>query len=92
MAKLEVEIKLDTEALVRELKEVAEKIEAEEMEQAEKDRLNAWMFSWRGGMMCSNCYTTFSDELVYMNRDYPIGDWKPTFCPECGKRMKKEEG
>lgn len=80
MAKLEVEIKLDTEALVRELKKAAEKIEAE------KDRLNAWMFSWRG-MMCSNCYTTFSDELIYMNRDHPIGDWKPTFCPECGAKL-----
>ena len=87
MAKLEVEIKLDTEALVRELMEAAEKIEAEEMEQTEKDRINAWLFNWHG-MVCSNCHTTFSDELVYMNRDEPLGTWIPMFCPECGAKVK----
>lgn len=86
MAKLEVEIKLDTEALVRELKEAAEKIEAEETKRAEQDRPDRWIFDWRG-MTCPICYTTFSDELIYMNRDNPIGIWRPAFCPECGAKL-----
>lgn len=85
MAKLEIEVKLDIEALVKELKEAAEKIEAEEMEQAEQDRPGRWIFDWQG-MTCSKCYTIFSDELMYVNRENAI-DWVPTFCPECGAKL-----
>lgn len=82
MAKLEVEIKLDTEALVRELKKAAEKIEAEK---ESGDHPGRWIFDWQG-MTCSKCYTIFSDELMYMNRENAI-NWVPEFCPECGARL-----
>lgn len=39
-------------------------------------------------IVCSECKAEYSDEIIFMNRDFEHSDLN--YCPNCGSRMTKE--
>jgi DNA-directed RNA polymerase subunit RPC12/RpoP len=42
----------------------------------------------RTNIICSNCGAKYSDEIIFMNRNFKYEDLN--YCPYCGARMDKE--
>lgn len=63
---------------------VAKLIDAAPTIEAEPVRHGRWNDE-HGDLCCSVCKTRFSDEIVFMNRDYDYKSLK--YCPECGAKM-----
>ena len=54
---------------------------------AEPVRHGQWIDD-RTEMVCSECKAVYSDELVFMNKDFKFDD--PPYCPNCGAKMDAE--
>ena len=50
-------------------------------------RCGHWIDSYFN-IACSECKTEYSDEIIFMNRDFEHSDLN--YCPNCGARMTKE--
>lgn len=54
---------------------------------AEPVRHGRWIDD-RTEMVCSECNAVYSDEIVFMNKDFECND--PPYCPNCGAKMDAE--